>query len=238
MGSGQRKGRIWRRTKPALGAMLLLAILISTPVAAETPPSASPHPAQATSGTGVDLKRWLGELRQAGPKGGAEIAEAIRRVDPEFPGIVPADADGSEVPPFAAAELFWGQTDDDPAREAVVQVRFHAPEFVGAGERAEIFWIGIFDQNGAAMRFVGKIHRSINHCNFDGKNLGLVLDFGSPKPGRNAHLWVREQVTESCGTLVDFRYVQRQYRIVAGRLEVSDVDAPEGMSYDRTHPEQ
>jgi len=200
--------------------------------AAETGAPAAQVPDPAST-----LKALVAEMTQAGRTGLDKLTEVIRRVDPTFdPAVERGNTlwDGSRQiqAPFAAAEIFTGQMDSDPDLEAAIVVRHHAAEAQNY-ERSEAFWVGVFDLSAGVPRFVGAIHEAVLHCTWDNARLGLVAGFTEKQPGPTAALWIRTQVSESCGTFVSYKYKKREYRVGPAGLEARDVKPPDGATLDR-----
>ncbi|HEY3360043.1 MAG TPA: hypothetical protein VGQ83_42725 [Polyangia bacterium] len=205
-------------------------------------PPVSATPASAAAAIVPDVDGFVAELRAAGDRGPAALTAALRRVDPLYgTGAAAQVYDGQtrawRPAPLAGIDVFRGQMDGDAAPEVVVQVRHHGDGFgEGGQERAEGYWIGVFDRRAGGWALVGALRTTVNHCNFDGAKLGLLVGFTSPTPGPNAALWVRTQDASSCGTLVSFGFTKIEYRVTPAGLAQQAVPAPKGMDHNRTAP--
>jgi hypothetical protein len=237
-----------RQPAPAPLAAPAPAATPSPAPATPTPPPPAPAPSTATPAPvaptppGIELDAWVVELRAAARKSPAELDRALSAVDPGYRAAIRRKAtvfeNGKHVPaPFRGVEIFRGQLDEDPDEEAVVQVRHHARE-ASDNEREEAFWIGVFDGGPSGYAFVESIQHAVTHCTWEEARLGVLLGFTQKEPGPKAGLWIRVQVTDSCGTFVSFKYEKKRYRLRGGKLDVREMRAPEGVEIDRTAPPQ
>ena len=247
MKPSQKRHTVWKRLA-ACSTALALCACAREPADRPAPPpaaravAASPAPAAAAPApSGLDLDDWAARLRRAGREG-KDLDGILREVDPGYDPAVrrraTVFANGAQTPaPFDGVDVFRGQMDGDPEPEAVVQVR-HLERSVTENERMEAFWIGIFDGGPGGFVFVGSVQRASTHCLWERARLGVVLGFTEKEPGAKAALWIRSQVSESCGTYVSFGYEKRLYRLRDGDLVARNAPAPKGVEMDRSAPPQ
>jgi hypothetical protein len=202
-------------------------------------PLAAPAAAdEALKVQGIDINGFVADVRRAGKQGQKALAAVVRRVDSKFDLATIQKATffngKKEVSsPFAGAGVFYGQMDEDPGNEAIVQIRHHT-KAINDYERNEAFWIGIFDSEQGSMVFVESLQHMIWHCAWDDSKLGLLFGFTEKEPGPKASLWIKTQDAESCGTNVSIGYKKTIYRLKGRKLEATASRAPERMAQDRT----
>jgi hypothetical protein len=201
---------------------------------------ATADPSVARFGSVTDFTHWVAKLRTSSKADGGRTAviQALGEVDSRHDASIDEKAqawNGTnwEPAPVAGIDLFWGHMDADDDKEAVVQVRFHDEGFIGAGERVEAFWIGVFDVVPGGLKLVGTIHRALVHCSFDDAPLGLLLDFTHKTSNPKAVLQIRTQEVDSCGTLLDFWFKMNEVQVTSKGLDIREAAAPDGMHHDR-----